>query len=94
MRLIARIEVRNAFIPPTALRMLRRRRSRRAVRIGCAPSARRRSARRRDARMGRGGAGTGDERVLGPDRMRPGVVGACAMIGVSRPGAIGGRAGP
>ena len=70
--LMARMEVRNAFIPPTALRMLRS--APQPARASRPPAAlgrlRRRGARRRDAGMGPGRARARDQRVLRPDRMQ------------------------
>src|SRR6516164_9159675 len=62
--LMAKLAVRNAFIPPTALRMLR------SVPRPKVP-LRLRGARRRDARMGQVGARRHHQRVLRPDRMQP-----------------------
>ncbi len=89
-RLIAEMEVRNAFIPPTALRMLR---------SAVSPQGRFRVALRT---VGSGGEALGAETLewgksalglainefYGQTECNL-VVGACAMIGVSRPGAIG-----
>ena len=72
--LMARLAVRNAFIPPTALRMLRAAANPRGRHDISAAHGRlgRRGARRRNARMGQGGARPRDQRVLRPDRMQPG----------------------
>ena len=68
--LMARMGVRNSFIPPTALRMLRsapRPKGRPPPALG---RLRRRGARRRDLRMGPLGARRHHQRVLRPDRMQ------------------------
>ena len=89
--LMARFGVRNAFIPPTALRMLRavpnpRGRHDIALRtVGSGGEA----LGAETFEWGKRGARPDDQRVLRPDRMQSGAVGSCAMIGVSRPGAIG-----
>ena len=72
--LMAKTRVRNAFIPPTALRMLRSAQSPRGRHDICAAHARlgRRVARRRNLRMGPRGVRPDDQRVLRPDRMQPG----------------------
>ena len=72
-RLMADLEVRNAFIPPTALRMLRTvAGSARSLRSrACAPSARvARAWRGADIRMGARGARPDHQRILRPDRMQ------------------------
>ena len=69
--LMAEADVRNAFIPPTALRMLRAAGSRRSARL-CAAHRRlrRRGAWRRDLRMGTRDARPHGQRILRPDRMQ------------------------
>jgi acetyl-CoA synthetase len=88
--LMARMQVRNAFIPPTALRMLR----------AASPSAARDAVRLRS--VGSGGEALGAETLewgksalnltinefYGQTECNL-VIGSCAVIGVSRPGAIG-----
>ena len=72
-RLMAEHGVRNTFVPPTALRMLRTvanparalRSALRTIALG------RRGARRRDLRLGPRGARPHDQRVLRPDRVQP-----------------------
>ena len=72
-RLMADHEVRNTFVPPTALRMLRTvANPARALRPAPAHHRlRRRGARRRDLRLGPRGAGPHHQRVLRPDRVQP-----------------------
>ena len=74
--LLAKTQVRNAFIPPTALRMLRSaHKSARAPRHRAAHARLgRRVARRRDLRMGPRGVRPDHQRVLRPDRMQSGAL--------------------
>ena len=70
--LMARHAVRNVFLPPTALKLIRR--VRRPARAGPAPAVRgqrRRDARRRAAGLGPRTFGVDDQRVLRPDRVQP-----------------------
>ena len=70
--LMAKMEVRNTFIPPTALRMLRSAPQPKAAAPAALGRLRRRGARRRDLRMGQVGARRHHQRVLRPDRVQPG----------------------
>ena len=74
---MARHGVRNAFIPPTALRMLRSApdpRGRHDLRLRTVGSGGE-ALGARDLRMGQGGARRRHQRVLRPDRMQSGAVG-------------------
>jgi acetyl-CoA synthetase len=89
-RLMARMEVRNAFIPPTALRMLRAAadpRGRHDVWLRTVGSGGE-ALGAETLEWGKATLGLSINEFYGQTECNL-VVGACAMIGVSRPGAIG-----
>jgi acetyl-CoA synthetase len=89
-RLMARLQVRNAFIPPTALRMLRAAASPRGcydVRLRTVGSGGE-ALGAETLEWGKAALGLAINEFYGQTECNL-VVGACAMIGVSRPGAIG-----